>query len=64
VLCAIVHMFNNYVGLILHGICVAVMPGCCAGYRVGQLLRAGYSTAELVQSSSPELRHLRAAGIR
>eukprot|EP00878_Enallax_costatus_P008692 GHUV01009086.1.p1 GENE.GHUV01009086.1~~GHUV01009086.1.p1 ORF type:complete len:500 (+),score=187.40 GHUV01009086.1:197-1696(+) len=34
-----------------------------SGFRVGQLLRAGYSTAELVRSSSPELGHLRAAGV-
>ncbi|WIA38240.1 hypothetical protein OEZ86_001583 [Tetradesmus obliquus] len=42
------------------------LPADCAldaGFRVGQLLRAGYSTAELVQSSTPELRPLRAAGI-
>lgn len=34
-----------------------------SGIRVGQLLRAGYSTAELVHSSRTELAHLRAAGV-
>jgi len=42
------------------------LPASCtlqAGYTVGQLRCAGYSTAELVQSGAP-LSKLRAAGIR
>eukprot|EP00775_Hariotina_reticulata_P004931 gene4931-5173_t len=34
-----------------------------ASFRAGQLLRGGYSGAELIQSSQADLRHLRAAGV-